>query len=114
MALILDDSLRSTAARPLPDSLVHSYNKRCFQNYEVAEQTLINKVLLPGEVAFAYYYDQLSPYGQSAIAAVGPLTHGSGNIIFKNSATIDAIKDDKLKEVPKIFAKWKKQEGIGW
>lgn len=104
MALILDDSLRSTAARPLPDSLVHSYNKRCFQNYEVAEQTLINKVLLPGEVAFAYYYDQLSPYGQSAIAAVGPLTHGSGNIIFKNSATIDAIKDDLMTTIADVNA----------
>lgn len=104
MALILDDSLRSTATRPLPDSLVHSYNKRCFQNYEVAEQTLINKVLLPGEVAFAYYYDQLSPYGQSAIAAVGPLTHGTGNIIFKNAASIEAIRGNLMTTIADVNA----------
>lgn len=94
MALILDDTLRSTAERPLANSLVHSYNKRCFQSYEQAEQALINKVLLPGEFVFAYYYDRLSPYGVNALAAVGPLMHGSGNILFKNSITIDNIVED--------------------
>lgn len=93
MALNLDDYNRPTAATQLSDSLVHSYIKKCFMNYDIAEQTLLNKVLLPGEVAFAYYYDELSPSGQSTIAAVGPLTHGSCNIIFKNSVTIDAIRD---------------------
>ena len=94
MALILDDTLRSTAEMPLANSLVHSYNKRCFQSYEQAEQALINKVLLPGELVFAYYYDRLSPYGVNALAAVGPLMHGSGNILFKNSITIDNIVED--------------------
>ena len=94
MALILDDTLRSTAEMPLANSLVHSYNKRCFQSYEQAEQALINKVLLPGELVFAYYYDRLSPYGVNALAAVGPLMHGSGNILFKNSLTIDNIVED--------------------
>lgn len=94
MALILDDTLRSTAEMPLANSLVHSYNKRCFQSYEQAEQSLINKVLLPGELVFAYYYDRLSPYGVNALAAVGPLMHGSGNILFKNSLTIDNIVED--------------------
>ena len=94
MALILDDTLRSTAEMPLANSLVHSYNKRCFQSYEQAEQALINKVLLPGEFVFAYYYDRLSPYGVNALAAVGPLMHGSGNILFKNSITIDNIVED--------------------
>ena len=94
MALILDDTLHSTAEMPLANSLVHSYNKRCFQSYEQAEQALINKVLLPGEFVFAYYYDRLSPYGVNALAAVGPLMHGSGNILFKNSITIDNIVED--------------------
>ena len=102
MALNLDDYNRPTAATQLSDSLVHSYIKKCFMNYDIAEQTLLNKVLLPGEVAFAYYYDELSPSGQSAIAAVGPLTHGSCNIIFKNSVTIDAIRDRLMSTITDV------------
>ena len=102
MALNLDDYNRPTAATQLSDSLVHSYIKKCFMNYDIAEQTLLNKVLLPGEVAFAYYYDELSPSGQSTIAAVGPLTHGSCNIIFKNSVTIDAIRDRLMSTITDV------------
>lgn len=49
------------------------------------------KVLLPGEVAFAYYYDNTCEHGINAIFAVGPIVHGSGNIFFHNAKQLDKI-----------------------
>lgn len=77
-----------------PDNtLVHPYNTKVFQDYNTAVEMLMYKVLCPGEVAFAYYNDELSDYGINAIFAVGPLVHGGGNIIFKNALELQRIFD---------------------
>lgn len=52
---------------------------------------LMYKVLLPGEVAFAYYYDNTCEHGINAIFAVGPIVHGSGNVFFHNAKQLDKI-----------------------
>ena len=96
MSLFLDKNYISTkydTKYPM-DCLVHTYNKKYFNNQEETLNTLMNKVLLPGEVAFGYYYDPDAKYGTNAIFAVGPLSHGSGNIIFKNSTDIDKLVKD--------------------
>ena len=96
MSLFLDNNYISTkydTKYPM-NCLVHTYNKKYFNNQEETLEMLMNKVLLPGEVAFGYYYDEKAQYGTNAIFAVGPLSHGSGNIIFKNSAEIDKLIKD--------------------
>lgn len=90
MALFLEETYNRQPQK-MSDSLIHSYNKKCFSDLATAEETLMNKVLLPGETAFAYYYDAQNIYGQSAIFAVGPLTHGTGNILYKNADQIDNL-----------------------
>lgn len=92
MGLFLDNIINTKYTPKYPsDSLVHTYNKKYFDNYNSAAEMLMNKVLLPGEVAFGYYYDENTSYGTNAIFAVGPLSHGSGNILFKNSNDIDNL-----------------------
>ena len=96
MSLFLDKNYISTkydTKYPM-DCLVHTYNKKYFNSQEETLDMLMNKVLLPGEVAFGYYYDSDAEYGTNAIFAVGPLSHGSGNIIFKNSTDIDKLVKD--------------------
>ena len=92
MAIILDGCNRKHNINPLPDSLIHSYNKKCFENINEAAIQLLNKTLLPGEFAVAYYNDPNAVYGESAIFAIGPLSHGRGNILFKNSEQLDSEK----------------------
>lgn len=93
MSLFLNTDLNTNTNNPLPGNLIHTYSKKCYTNKEEAEKVIMNKVLLPGEVAFIYYYDKLSPYGQNALIAVGPLTNGAGNILFKNALELNEIID---------------------
>lgn len=96
MSLFLDKNYISTkydTKYPM-DCLVHTYNKKYFNNQEETLDMLMKKVLLPGEVAFGYYYDENTSYGTNAIFAVGPLSNGAGNIIFKNSNDIDNLIKD--------------------
>lgn len=79
-------------------SLIHHYNKVCFKNYKEAVSVLKNKNLLPGEVAFGYYYDKTACCGVNAITAVGSLKSKSSNILFDNSKNITNQIDD-LKEI---------------
>ena len=76
--------------------LVHTYNKKYFNNQNEAANMLMEKVLLPGEVAFGYYYDPNTSYGINAIFAVGPLSHNGGNILFHNLQDITKYKEDIL------------------
>ena len=92
MALYLNNIQNNVNNHQFQDTIIHSYNKQYFSNYDNAYETLANKIMLPGEVTFAYYYDSNSPSGQNAIFAVGPLTQGY-NIVFKNSDEIDNIKN---------------------
>ena len=92
MALYLNNIQNNVNNHKSQDTIIHSYNKQYFSNYDNAYETLANKIMLPGEVTFAYYYDSNSPSGQNAIFAVGPLTQGY-NIVFKNSNEIDNIKN---------------------
>ena len=92
MALYLNNIQNNVNNHKHQDTIIHSYNKQYFSNYDNAYETLANKIMLPGEVTFAYYYDSNSPSGQNAIFAVGPLTQGY-NIVFKNSNEIDNIKN---------------------
>lgn len=79
-------------------SLIHHYNKVCFKNYKEAVSVLKNKDLLPGEVAFGYYYDKTANCGVNAITAVGSIKSKSPNILFDNSENITTQIDD-LKEI---------------
>lgn len=92
MALYLNNIQNNVNNHQSQDTIIHSYNKQYFSNYDSAYETLANKIMLPGEVTFAYYYDSNSPSGQNAIFAVGPLTQGY-NIVFKNADEIDSVKD---------------------
>ena len=92
MALYLNNIQNNVNNHQSQDTIIHSYNKQYFSNYDSAYETLVNKIMLPGEVTFAYYYDSNSPSGQNAIFAVGPLTQGY-NIVFKNANEIDSIKN---------------------
>ena len=90
MAYFIDNIIKRKYDTQYPkDSLIHTYNKNYFESIDEATEMLNNKVLLPGEVAFSYYYDPNIEHGSNAIFAVGPLTNGAGNIIFKNSNDID-------------------------
>ena len=100
MAMFLDERHHETQFLPHPDSLIHSYNRKCFKDYNEAVHQLTNKVLHPGEIAFAYYNDPNATYGVAVIAAVGPLVHGRGNQIFKNADQIDALIDTIKKRCP--------------
>lgn len=92
MTLYLNNIQNNVNNHQSQDTIIHSYNKQYFSNYDSAYETLANKIMLPGEVTFAYYYDSNSPSGQNAIFAVGPLTQGY-NIVFKNANEIDSIKN---------------------
>lgn len=82
---------------PNPYSLIHHFNKVCFKNYKEAVTMLKHKNLIPGEVAFAYYYDKTADFGVNAISAVGSIKVGAANIIFDNSEfTTSAINELKL------------------
>ncbi len=80
-----------------PYGLINHYNKVCFKNYEEAVYKLKIKTLLPGEIAFAYYFDKSAEYGINAIAAVGSIKMGATNIIFDNIEDIQSYIED-LKE----------------
>lgn len=92
MALYLNNIQNNVNNHKSQDTIIHSYNKQYFSDYDSAYETLANKIMLPGEVTFAYYYDSNSPSGQNAIFAVGPLTQGY-NTVFKNADEIDNIKN---------------------
>ena len=98
MGLALENSIPTKYTPKYPsDCLVHTYNKNYFDNYEIAADMLMKKVLLAGEVAFAYYYDENSSYCVNAVFAVGPLSQGSGNVLFKNSKDIEKIYNELKK-----------------
>ena len=75
------------------EALVHPYNTKVFKDYDTAVEMLMYKVLVPGEIAFAYYNDEACEYGINAIFAVGPIVHGCGNIIFQNALELQRIFD---------------------
>jgi hypothetical protein len=95
MALFFDKIISKKYDTKYPmDCLVHTYNKNYFNNINDTKTMLLNKVLLPGEVAFGYYYDTNASCGSNAIFAVGPLNNTGKNILFKNSDEIDYIVND--------------------
>lgn len=93
MALYLNNSQYGSSNQSSQDTLIHSYNKSFFSDYNQAKSVLLQKVMKPGEVTFAYYYDPKTPYGQNTIFAVGPLSAAGCNTIFKNADEIDNVKD---------------------
>ena len=94
MSLFMNKPVETEQTYPF-NSVIHTFNSHLFDNIEEAEQMLKNKVLLPGEVAFAYYADPDMEYGMNAIFAIGPLTNGSQNLIFKNDTLLN-------KEIQKV------------
>lgn len=93
MALYLNNAQYCQSNQSSQDTLIHSYNKSFFSDYNQAKSVLLQKVMKPGEVTFAYYYDPKTPYGQNTIFAVGPLSAAGCNTIFKNADEIDNVKD---------------------
>ena len=93
MALYLNNAQYGSGNQSSQDTLIHSYNKFFFSDYNHAKTVLLQKDMKPGEVTFAYYYDLKVPYGQNVIFAVGPLSETGCNTIFKNADDIDNIKD---------------------
>lgn len=93
MALYLNNAQYGSGNQSSQDTLIHSYNKSFFSDYNHAKTVLLQKVMKPGEVTFAYYYDSKVPYGQNVIFAVGPLSEAGCNTIFKNADDIDSVKD---------------------
>lgn len=93
MALYLNNAQYGSSNQSSQDTLIHSYNKSFFSDYNQAKSVLLQKVMKPGEVTFAYYYDPKTPYGQNTIFAVGPLSAAGCNTIFKNADEIDNVKD---------------------
>lgn len=93
MALYLNNAQYGSSNQSSQDTLIHSYNKSFFSDYNHAKAVLLQKVMKPGEVTFAYYYDSKVPYGQNVIFAVGPLSEAGCNTIFKNADDIDSVKD---------------------
>ena len=93
MALYLNNAQYGSSNQSSQDTLIHSYNKSFFSDYNQAKSILLQKVMKPGEVTFAYYYDPKTPYGQNTIFAVGPLSEAGCNTIFKNADDIDSVKD---------------------
>lgn len=93
MALYLNNVQYGSSNQSSQDTLIHSYNKSFFSDYNQAKSVLLQKVMKPGEVTFAYYYDPKTPYGQNTIFAVGPLSAAGCNTIFKNADEIDSVKD---------------------
>lgn len=79
---------------PTPYSIIHPFNKVCFKNYTEAVSMLKHKDLIPGEYAFAYYYDKTADFGVNAIAAVGSIKVGAANIIFNNAEVTDKVLND--------------------
>lgn len=76
-----------------PYQLINHYNKVCFKNYDEAVSKLKVKNLLPGEIAFAYYFDKTADYGINAIAAVGSIKLGGTNIIYDNADKVQQLMD---------------------
>ena len=89
MAIFLESYIKHSDTKFPPNSLIHTYNTHYFNDYDEAKEALMNKVLLPGEIAYFYYYDTTAPNGVNALAGLGPLKSGSGNIIFKNAQQIE-------------------------
>lgn len=69
-----------------PDTNIgqNGFNKICFSEEREAINMLVNKALLPGQVSFAYFYDNDSPSGTNVVAAVGPLVSTEENFIFSS------------------------------
>lgn len=76
-----------------PYQIINHYNKVCFKNYDEAVSKLKVKNLLPGEIAFAYYFDKTADYGINAIAAVGSIKLGGTNIIYDNADKVQQLMD---------------------
>lgn len=68
---------------------VNPYNKVCFKDKEEAISILLNKDIHPGEVVFAYYYDDDVASGINVVEAVGNLKIGARNMIFESKSDID-------------------------
>ena len=76
-----------------PYQIINHYNKVCFKKYDEAVSKLKIKNLLPGEMAFAYYFDKTADYGINAIAAVGSIKLGGTNIIYDNADKVQQLMD---------------------
>lgn len=84
-----------------PYQIINHYNKVCFKNYDEAVSKLKVKNLLPGEMAFAYYFDKTADYGINAIAAVGSIKLGGTNIIYDNADKVQQLMD-KLQDTVSV------------
>ena len=78
---------------PVPPIGLNGYNKICFTNSKDAESMLINKPLMPGQLTFAYYYDNDTANGVNVMAAVGTLKGVGENHIFVSYDTINQLLD---------------------
>ena len=74
--------------------VIHIHNKTPFANYETALDELKKKILHPGEIAVAYYYNPTADDGISTLIATGPIQQGGYNEIFKNAADIDQLVEE--------------------
>lgn len=74
--------------------VIHIHNKTPFANYDTAIDELKKKILHPGEIAIAYYYNPTADDGISTLIATGPIQQGGYNEIFKNAADIDKLVED--------------------
>lgn len=83
---------------PTTKSNINAYNRYPFTCYEEAVQNLMQKNLKPGEQAVAYYFDENSIIGISAITAFGNLKK-AGNIIFKSGQDLDRELEHLHKDV---------------
>lgn len=95
MSLFYNNEIKTNTTYPV-DSLIHAFNKKIFENYDEAVEKLLKKVLLPGEVAFAYYKDPEAEHGINVIFAVGPVRNGTGNTIFKNTDEINKYVQEQI------------------
>ena len=77
----------------VPPVGLNGFNKICFTDQKEAENMLLNKALLPGQLTFAYYYDNDSANGVNVMAAVGTLKGEKDNHIFVSYETINQLID---------------------
>lgn len=95
MSLFFENEIKTNTTYPV-DSLIHAFSKKVFADHDEAVSMLTKKVLLPGEVAFAYYRDPSAEHGINVIFAVGPVKNGIGNTIFKNTDEINKYIQEQL------------------
>lgn len=77
----------------VPPVGLNGFNKICFTDQKEAETMLLDKPLMPGQLTFAYYYDNVATNGVNVMAAVGTLKGEGSNHIFVSYETINQLID---------------------